>query len=148
MPAAFVPQLLEVRGALAPVYAREAVRQNGPGVVALIDTITADLEDTPNSFAHADWLLHHRLTVLSTNPVYTLMLNGFAGFYEDMARTYFVLAESRVSSRQFYADLRAAAAQGDADAAQAITHAVMQHSIDLWMRAVGQIEWPARRQGA
>ena len=140
MPAAFVPQLLEVRGALAPVYAREAVRWNAEAATELIDDLSVGLEETPESFAHTDWVLHHRLTVLSTNPVYTLMLNGFAGFYEEMARMYFSIAESRLSSRRFYADLRAAAAAGDAEAAQVVTHEVMQHSITLWMQAVAQLE--------
>lgn len=136
LPATFVPQLLEVRGALAPVYISAAVQHNAAQVVSLIDALLADLEDTPASFAHTDWLLHHRLTVLSTNPVYTLMLNGFAGFYEDMARIYFSLPESRASSRQFYADLREAAARGDAETARAIADRVMQHSITLWNKAV------------
>lgn len=135
LPATFVPQLLEVRGALAPVYISAAVRHNAVQVVSLIDALLAELEDTPASFARADWLLHHRLTVLSTNPVYTLMLNGFAGFYEDMACIYFGLSESRTSSRQFYGDLRDAAARGDAEAAYAIADRVMQHSIVLWSKA-------------
>ncbi len=135
LPATFVPQLLEVRGALAPVYIGAAVRHNAAQVVSLIDALLAELEDTPASFACTDWMLHHRLTVLSTNPVYTLMLNGFAGFYEDMARIYFSLSESRSSSRQFYTDLREAAARGDAEAARAIADRVMQHSITLWNKA-------------
>ena len=135
LPATFVPQLLEVRGALAPVYISAAVRHNAAHVASFVDTLLAELEDTPASFAHTDWLLHHRLTVLSTNPVYTLMLNGFAGFYEDMARIYFSLPESRASSRQFYVDLREAAARGDAEAAYTIADRVMQHSILLWSKA-------------
>ena len=138
LPKAFVPQLLEVRGALAPVYTRAAVEQNAEQVVDLLDTLTENLTDTPASFASTDWTLHHRLTVLSTNPVYTLMLNGFAGLYEDMALIYFTLPESRASSRQFYANLREAAAAGNAKSAQAITHEVMQGSIDLFDRATSQ----------
>ncbi len=135
MPATFVPQLLEVRGALAPIYGRSAVVHNAGGVVATLNDILGHLSDTPESFASADWRLHHQLTVLSTNPVYTLMLNGFAGFYEDMATLYFCLEDSRASSRQFYHDLREAARAGDPDAAEAVVHDVMQRSITLWERA-------------
>ncbi len=134
LPGAFVPQLLEVRTALAPIYTAAAVRHNAAQVVALIDALLADLDDDAEAFAAADWRLHHQLTVLSTNPVYTLMLNGFAGFYEDMARTYFRLTESRETSRQFYGDLRAAASESDAQGARALTEQVMQHSINLWNR--------------
>jgi GntR family negative regulator for fad regulon and positive regulator of fabA len=135
LPAAFVPQLLEVRGALAPVYIAAAVRRSAQEVVALVDALTAELADTPDSFASTDWALHHRLTVLSGNPVYTLMLNGFAGFYENMARLYFTLPESRAASRRFYADLRKAARAGDAEKARAIAGQVMQASIALWEKA-------------
>jgi GntR family negative regulator for fad regulon and positive regulator of fabA len=135
LPRAFIPQLLEVRSALAPLYTRGAVEHNAAGVAVLLDSLIANLADTPESFASTDWTLHHRLTVLSTNPVFTLMLNGFAGFYEEMARLYFSLPESRASSRQFYADLRAAALAEDAPAAQAVTQAIMLYSIELWNRA-------------
>jgi GntR family negative regulator for fad regulon and positive regulator of fabA len=135
LPRAFIPQLLEVRSALAPLYARGAVEHNASRVVTLIDSLIANLTDTPEAFAKADWTLHHQLTVLSTNPVFTLMLNGFAGFYEEMARLYFCLPESRSSSRRFYTDLRDAALAGDALAAQAVTQAIMQYSIELWHRA-------------
>ncbi len=134
LPPTFVPQLLEVREALAPAYTAAAVRHNAGEVAAMIGRLLADLNDSPDSFASADWTLHHQLTVLSTNPVYTLILNGFVGFYQRMARRYFSLPESRASSRQFYLDLRAAAASEDPDAARAITAAVMCHSIDLWNR--------------
>jgi GntR family negative regulator for fad regulon and positive regulator of fabA len=135
LPATFIPQLLEVRAALAPVYTRTAVARNAEGVAQLIDGLERSLNDTPGSFAAADWSLHHGLTVLSANPVYTLMLNGFAGFYQDMARLYFNTAAARENSRRFYADLHAAALAGDADAARQIAETVMQHSIDLWRAA-------------
>jgi GntR family negative regulator for fad regulon and positive regulator of fabA len=142
LPRAFVPQLLEVRGALAPVYTWSAVRHNGAQVARLIDDLMSELADTPESFARTDWKLHHRLTVLSTNPVYTLMLNGFAGLYEDMARLYFTLPESRDSSRRFYSELRAAAAEGDAERARLIADRVMQDSISLFNQVQGMDSWP------
>jgi GntR family negative regulator for fad regulon and positive regulator of fabA len=139
MPATFVPQLLEIRGALAPLYGRLAVVHNADEVAAILNDLLDDLSDTPESFASTDWQLHHRLTVLSANPIYTLMLNGFAGFYEDMARLYFCLEESRESSRRFYHDLREAAQAHDPDAAEAIVHAVMQRSIALWERVATEM---------
>jgi GntR family negative regulator for fad regulon and positive regulator of fabA len=90
------------------------------------------LDDLPESLAAFDWKLHHTLTLLCGNPIYTLMLNGFAGFYEEMARLYFETAEARAVSRAFYADLLAAARRGDAEQAGAIVEAVMKQSIALW----------------
>lgn len=135
MPAAFVPQLLEIRIAFAPVYTHAAVEHNAQAVIDIIDSLTESLNDNPTHFAQADWQLHHRLTVLSTNPIYTLILNGFAGFYEQMAMLYFSLPESRESSRAFYADLRAAAEQGAPGTARRIVHRVMRNSIKLWNAA-------------
>lgn len=135
LPSNFIPQLLEVRRVLAPAYAQAAIERNASAVTTLLDDLIASLTDEPQVFAHADWLLHHRLTVLSTNPIYTLILNGFEGFYEQMAILYFSLAESRASSRRFYEELRRAAGAGDAANASQIVARVMQESIVLWQRA-------------
>lgn len=132
----FIPNLLDVRLHLAPAYTRAAVERN-PGSVAGLLAATADLEDAPDALAAFDWRLHHALTVASGNPIYTLILNGFAGFYEQMACRYFARAEARDASFDFYRGLRAAALRGDAAGAETLTRQVMQHSIDLW-RAGGE----------
>jgi GntR family negative regulator for fad regulon and positive regulator of fabA len=93
------------------------------------------LPDLPLAFAEFDWRLHHNLTVASGNPVFTLILNGFSGFYEDMACRYFASTEARQASRAFYADLRLAAQQADADRAEQLTRLVMQESIKIWKRS-------------
>jgi GntR family negative regulator for fad regulon and positive regulator of fabA len=141
MPRAFIPQLLEVRRAMAPAYAREAVARNANRVLALIDGLLDGLADDPESFASADWTLHHGLTVLSDNPIWTLMLNGFSGFYEEMARLYFSLPDARARSRQFYADLRRAAGDGDPEAAFAISAEMMHISLEMWQRVAGGDGW-------
>jgi GntR family negative regulator for fad regulon and positive regulator of fabA len=134
LPPDFVPNLLEVRLALAPAYTRAAVESSAASVAECLAD-SASLEDTPEAFAAFDWTLHYALTVASGNPVYTLILNGFAGFYEQMARLYFAQAAARRASRAFYAALLAAARQGDAAAAERLTRSVMKESMDLWHRA-------------
>lgn len=134
LPPDFVPNLLEVRLALAPAYTRAAVESSAATVAeCLADHVS--LEDTPEAFAAFDWTVHHTLTVASGNPVYTLILNGFAGFYEQMACLYFGQPEARRASRAFYAALLAAAQREDGAAAEEIAHSVMQDSIELWHRA-------------
>lgn len=137
LPPDFVPNLLEVRLALAPAYARAAVERSAGTVVACLAEHRS-LEDAPEVFAAFDWTLHYTLTVASKNPVYTLILNGFAGFYEQMARLYFARPEAQSSSRAFYAALYAAARQGDAAEAERCTRAVMQESIELWRQRGGR----------
>ena len=70
----------------------------------------------------------------SGNPIYTLILNGFRGFYEDIARRYFATPEARAQSVAFYARLRAAAAAADADGAEALCREVMRASQVTWAR--------------
>jgi len=136
LPPDFIPNLLRVRLDMAPSYTRLAVRQAAGAVVSVLSQHAA-LEDTPKAFAAFDWQLHYTLTVASGNPVYTLILNGFAGFYEEMARLYFTLPEARAASRAFYAVLLEAARTHDAARAGQITEAVMRESIAFWKRVNG-----------
>lgn len=131
LPDNFVPNLLAVRLSMAPAYTRAAVERSADDVAALLAGY-ADLADTAESFADADWDLHHGLTLASGNPVFTLILNGFADFYVQMARRYFSQPQARAASRAWYADLLAAARAGDTEAAEQTTRQAMQESIDLW----------------
>jgi len=131
LPQDFVPNLLAVRLVLAPVYTRQAV-QYQPQAVDFALQGYIDLGDDPIRYAAFDWRLHHQLTLLSGNPIFTLILNGFADLYPVMAERYFQAAESRASSRDFYAGLEVAARAGDEVNAEAVTYRAMTASIGLW----------------
>jgi len=135
LPADFVPNLLSVRLVLAPAYTRQAVERQAGGVAEALEDY-AGLADEPRAFAPYDWRLHHRLTILSGNPVFTLILNGFGELYLPMAERYFQNGLARTSSRAFYAGLLAAAYVGDADTAEVITRRVMAASLALWSAGV------------
>lgn len=139
LPEDFVHNLLQVRCDLAPSYTREAVSHDALAVAALLDDADT-LPDTPDAFAAFDWQVQHVLAVLSHNPVYALILNGFTGFYEKLARQYFAPAEARQVSRQYYADLRSAAEAGDATLAGQVAGEVMAQSIQLWAQHVAETE--------
>ncbi len=139
LPAGFVADLLRVRLDMAPSYTRLAVASSGRAVLDLLAGWEA-LPDSAAAYAAFDWALQRGLTVASGNPVYALILNGFAGFYETLAQTYFSRAEARRSSRAYYAALAGAAARGDAAAAESVTRAVMQASINLWQAVAGEDE--------
>jgi GntR family negative regulator for fad regulon and positive regulator of fabA len=79
------------------------------------------------------------LTIASGNPIYTLILNGFAGFYEQMARIYFNQADTRNASREFYRSLYEAVKQNDAITAENITRNMMTESIKLWESHSGEM---------
>jgi GntR family negative regulator for fad regulon and positive regulator of fabA len=131
LPPDFVVQLLEVRYHLAPAYTRAAVAHAATAVADFLAPAT-DLEDDPAVYAHFDWRLHHKLTICSGNPIYTLILNGFSGFYESVARRYFAAAHTRRASAAFYRELRLTAVAGDPDAAEDLCRRVMLASIQLW----------------
>ena len=135
LPPDFVPNLLQVRLLLAPAYTHLAIQRSRKSLVKLLQGY-ADLPDTPQAFAAADWELHSRLAIESGNPIFILILNGFKDLYPGMAEVYFAPAKARARSRQFYADLLTAAQSRDADKAQAITQHVMRDSLELWQAAV------------
>lgn len=134
LPPEFIPNLLDVRLALAPGYAYHAIRSSPADITALLSEYR-DLEDDPNEFTSADWDLHHALTVASLNPVYTMILNGFHDLYFAMGPTYFALQYARAHSRTFYDELLNAAENQDADAAEAVTRRAMAESLGIWRAA-------------
>jgi len=133
LPDDFVPNLLDVRMCMAPAYARAAVDRSADLVIDLLKTCT-DPSDTAESYATADWNLHHGLTLASGNPVFTLILNGFRGFYVHMASLYFSQSRARLASRVWYSNLMRAARSNDVESAEAVTRQAMRESIDLWQR--------------
>jgi GntR family negative regulator for fad regulon and positive regulator of fabA len=131
IPPDFVLNLLTVRALLAPEYAHAAVAHHPHETLTTLDGYE-QLEDAPLAYAKADWELHQKLANLSGNPVFTLILNGFSDLYQSMAMIYFALPETRQHSRAFYRELRSAAAEQDAEAAESITRTVMLKSLELW----------------
>lgn len=131
LPADFVPNLLEVRLAMAPAYTFWAVTRSRDQVISLVAGIE-NLEDSPAAYAAFDWHLHQALGAASQNPVFSLILNGFSDFYPVLAERYFEPSASRQASLIFYLALRAAAEQNDPAGAAQIARQAMQESIDLW----------------
>lgn len=139
-PEDFIPNLLTVRLIMAPSYYRAAVEVNpGPAVelVQQVEDLVAGDNAGPASFARADWKLHHEMTVLSGNPIFTLILNGFEQLYGQMAVVYFDLDRAREHSRVFYATLRQAAEDADSLKVETLTRQTMADSRQLWRDASG-----------
>ncbi|HBF41677.1 MAG TPA: fatty acid metabolism transcriptional regulator FadR, partial [Anaerolineaceae bacterium] len=72
----FVTQLLQIRLLLAPEYTVLAIRNQEGQVREMLEDL-ADVEDSPAEYSRRDFLLHRQLTILSGNPIFTLILNGF-----------------------------------------------------------------------
>jgi GntR family transcriptional regulator, negative regulator for fad regulon and positive regulator of fabA len=134
LPDNFIPNLLEVRLAMAPAYTRAAIERSPSNVADFLEQSSA-LDDSPTAFASFDWKLHKCLAYYSNNPIYSLILNGFTGFYEEMGCRYFMYPPAQASSRAFYNDLWQVARSKDGQRAEGIARAVMQESIVLWQLA-------------
>lgn len=134
LPSDFVYNLLFVRQLMAPAYTRLAIEQAALQAAESL-SLSDELPESATAFAAFDWNLHHRLTILSGNPIFTLILNGFRSLYLPMGERYFSHAPARQHSRLFYTNLLAAAQAKDAFKAETITSHVMEQSLALWQAA-------------
>lgn len=133
LPEHFVSNLLSVRLAMAPAYARAAVDANAPQVAAALRGEHRPAQ-TAEAFAEFDWNLHLLLTTASQNPVFTLILNGFGDFYRMMAALYFETPAARRASAAFYDALEQAARKRQPDKAEKVAREAMQQSLDHWVK--------------
>jgi GntR family negative regulator for fad regulon and positive regulator of fabA len=137
LPPGFITHLLEVRLNLAPAYTKAAISNGSTAVANSLARHTALAEETA-VYAAYDWQLHQLLTIQSGNPIYTLILNGFTDFYEQIARVYFSSPEARSRSRTFYATLLETAVTPNPARAETICREMMQESVDLWKNVKDQ----------
>ncbi len=134
LPADFVPNLLYIRLLFAPEYTRMAIQNSPTKVIRLLESMQ-QVPDTNSDFTRVDYELHYRLTILSGNPVFTLIFNGFNTLYQSMGLIYFTDSRTRDHSRSFYKKLLAAALSNDIFMAEEVTRSVMRESIELWKRS-------------
>ncbi|KAA3658932.1 MAG: fatty acid metabolism transcriptional regulator FadR [Chloroflexi bacterium] len=131
VPPNFVANLLQIRADMAPSYTREAARHHPDEMTALFQQ-GINLPDAVDAFAEFDWHLHRTLTIASENPIYTLIMNGFTDFYENMAQLYFLSEPARRRSRAFYQTMHDLIQQQDLVKVETAVRTMMQESIDLW----------------
>jgi GntR family negative regulator for fad regulon and positive regulator of fabA len=136
----FIPNLLTVRLLMAPSYFRAATEKNPDLATELTQQVVdavATAGGSPAVFARVDWKLHHEMTLLSGNPIFTLILNGFKQLYSQMAMVYFESANGREHSAAFYAALHQANQRSDPSLVEELTRQTMSDSCDLWREATG-----------
>ncbi|TLN11676.1 FCD domain-containing protein, partial [bacterium] len=114
-------------------YTRLAVERASQGVIAALQPCLA-LDDDAAAFTEADWHLQHELTILSGNPVFTLIYNSFSNLYQTLGEVYFRDPANRELSRGFYRELLGCAQNGEADCASALVGRVMVASRERWMQ--------------
>ena len=130
----FIPNLLNIRLAMAPMYAELAVDNASRELLAFLER-RVDLDESPRAFADFDWSLHHTLTILSGNPIFVLILNGFKDLYLNLAPVYFKTPDARQTSRFYYDELAKAAKARDTFRAKSLTESIMRDSLSYWRQA-------------
>ena len=135
LPEDFVANLLAVRQLMAPAYIRLAVEKAPEKVIKVLQACE-NLPDSAQEYASADWEVHHQCTIACGNPIFTLILNGFADFYQTMANIYFQQQASRLHSQNFYQELLEVANKHDGERAEAVAQRVMSESLRLWQAAI------------
>ena len=133
LPQNFIPDLLSVRMAMAPMYTSLAVENNSSEVIATLKG-RHNLDQSPSAFSRFDWGLQHELTVLSNNPVFVMILNGFKDLYLNLAPHYFAIPAARQHSYHYYEKLAGAASTGNIDLAKKLTEKIMQESLRFWQQ--------------
>lgn len=134
----YVENLLEVRRAMAPFYTRAAVTKY-PEKVSEVCTKGLSLDNTLEAYLQYDWELHHALTCISENAIFTMILNGFKDLYFMLAEPYFEVEVARQVSRHWYTSLRQAALSHKPDEAEKLTVEVMDHSLHIFKQIQGAI---------
>jgi GntR family transcriptional regulator, negative regulator for fad regulon and positive regulator of fabA len=133
LPKNFIPDLLKVRLAMAPMYTALAIENSPHKVVNLLNG-RHELADIPEDFSQFDWILQHELTLLSENPVFMMILNGFKDLYLNLAPIYFSIPSARQHSMQYYQDLAKAAEDKNGKRARTLTKEIMRDSLSFWQQ--------------
>jgi len=133
LPDNFIPNLLHVRLAMAPMYTALAIT-NAPRKIARLLEGRSKLNQSAVKFAHFDWNLHHTLTMLSENPIFIMILNGFEDLYLNLAPFYFALPAARKHSLKYYEGLAEAADKQDVFGAKSLTEEIMRDSLSFWQQ--------------
>jgi len=131
LPPTFIDDLLQIRALLAPTYFRLAFENRQLEVLELLQKST-ELLDEPLAFSEWDWHLHYQMTVFSSNPAFTLILNGFMELYKTLGPVYFAIHSFRAHSRSFYTRLLDLARSDDRYLVEAETKRAMEESITNW----------------
>ena len=132
----FADQLLDVRTQFGGIIFRFAMKENAEKLSQFFSKVEA-VEQNPKAYIDFDWKVQHKCAVLTENPVYVLMLNGFRNIYYRIGNYYFNNNETRQLAKNYYLNLKDIVLTQDVER---LKHAVWEYgreSGELWatMRA-------------
>lgn len=130
-----VENLLEIRLLLAPSYFSSASRFHPQSLIDFLQTIIPISTD-PKNAGCLDWELHKKTALLSDNPVFLLILNGFDQVYLQMAEKYFGQPDAQAASEIFYRHVLQFTQDRAFDSVFQCTRKMMQDSIHYWKNSI------------
>ncbi len=131
-----VQSLLEIRLLLAPVYFSSASQLHPQPLVEFLQTLIP-ITTNPKKAGCLDWDLHKKAALLSDNPVFLLILNGFDQVYLQMAEKYFDQPAACAASEAFYRHVLQFTQEQAFDSVFQCVQEMMQASIQFWKSSVG-----------
>ena len=130
VPNGFITHLLEVRLTMLPPIAKRAASHYPEIIIDYLDK-ARDLKEDARAFAEYDWNLQILMARNSQNPVFSLILNDFAGIFSAMALRYFSQKAARQASRTFYQEL-GETIQARKGIVEKVVQKAMEQSITIW----------------
>lgn len=97
-------QMLDVRTQFNGISYRFAMKENPEKMSQLFAEITS-VEQTAKAYIDFDWKVQHQCALLTNNPVYVLMYNGFNSIYHRIGLFYFGHPKTRDLAQKHYLNL-------------------------------------------
>ena len=135
----FADQLLDVRTQFGGIIFRFAMKENAQKMSHIFAEVV-NLEETSEAYIEFDWRVQHECAVLTNNPVYVLMLNGFRNIYYRIGSYYFGKQETRTKAREYYLLLSEIAKNPDEEKLKEAVWHYGRESGSLWLNMRSKLE--------
>ena len=134
----FADQLLDVRTQFGGIIFRFAMKENAQKMSEIFAKVK-DVAETSEAFIEFDWRVQHECAVLTNNPVYVLMLNGFRNIYYRIGSYYFGKQETRTKAKEYYLALSEIVSRGDEEKLKEVVWNYGRESGSLWLNMRSQL---------
>jgi GntR family negative regulator for fad regulon and positive regulator of fabA len=125
-------QLLDVRTQFVGIIFRFSMKEN-PSKMSEIFSHIREIPQNSDAFIEFDWRVQHECALLTNNPIYVLMLNGFKTLYYRIGRYYFENNQARDKASEYYWQLSEVVKKSDEKALKSIIWNYGKESRKLWL---------------
>ncbi len=134
----FIDQLMSVRTNVSTIILRMAAKHNRETVLSFLDDVPS-IDASSEVFTEFDYRFYHQVAVSSNNMIYVLILNGLQDLYRKVGTFYFSNTEAKSIALDFYAQVKLAIEQGDAQQIMQVVRDSAFASGKIWLRLRDQL---------